>query len=481
MRAPFRKRRPPVSKSKPKTARKPRKNRPSAPRLINPNTAGIDVGAEECFVAVPPDRDPQPVRHFLCFTEDLHALARWLKTCGITSVAMESTGVYWIPVCQILETYGLEICLVNARHVKNLPGRKSDVQDCQWLQQLHSYGLLAASFRPSDQICVLRSYWRHRARLIQYAGAHIQHLQKALVQMNLQLHRVVSDVTGVTGLRIIRAILAGQRDPQELAALRDFRIKASAQTIAKALVGDYRSEHLFALRHALELYDFYSAKIKECDREVEAYLGTIDSRVDPIVTPMPPSTRTNKSKKPQGNQAIFDLRTEVYRISGVDFTQLEGFDALTVQTVLSEVGLDPSRFPTCKRFTSWLCLCPDNRITGGRIKSSRTRPSANRAARAFGLAAQSLSHSQGPLGSCYRRLKSRLGAPKAITAMAHKLARIFYRLWSDPAAYNPQWLFYYEKKNEERTLRYLQKKARSMGYDLVERAASGTHVTTEVS
>ncbi len=470
-----------MSKSKPKSQRKPRKNRPSSPRLINPNTAGIDIGAEECFVAVPAERDPQPVRRFLCFTEDLHALARWLKACGVTSVAMESTGVYWIPVCQILETYGLDICLVNARHVKNLPGRKSDVQDCQWLQELHSYGLLAASFRPADQICVLRSYWRHRARLIQYAGAHIQHIQKALVQMNLQLHRVVSDVTGVTGLRIIRALLAGQRDPQRLAALRDFRIKASEETIAKALVGDYRPEHLFALGQALELYDFYSAKIDECDCQVEAYLQKMDSRVDPRIVPMPPSTRTSKSKKPQRNQAIFDLRTEVYRISGVDFTQIEGLDSLTVQTVLSEIGLDPSRFPTSKRFTSWLCLCPDNRITGGRIKSSRTRPSANRAARAFRLAAQSLSNSHGPLGSSYRRLKSRLGAPMAITAAAHKLARIFYRLWSDPAAYDPARLAYYEKKNEERTLRYLQKKARSMGYELVARPTSGTPVTTEVS
>ena len=470
-----------MSQSKPKSLAKLRQNRRSAPRLLNPDAAGIDIGAEECFVAVPPDRDPQPVRRFLCFTEDLHALARWLKACAVTSVAMESTGVYWIPVCQILETYGLEICLVNARHVKNLPGRKSDVQDSEWLQQLHSYGLLAASFRPADQICVLRSYWRHRARLIQYAGAHIQHIQKALVQMNLQLHRVVSDVTGVTGLRIIRAILAGRRDPRELAALRDFRIKASEETIAKALVGDYRPEHLFALRQALELYDFYSAKIEECDRQVEAYLQQIDSRVDPRQVPIPASTRTSRSKKPQRNQTTFDLRTEMYRISGVDFTQIEGFDALTVQTVLSEVGLDPGRFPTSRRFTSWLCLCPDNRITGGRVKSSKTRPSANRAARAFRLAAQSLSHSQGPLGSSYRRLKSRLGAPKAITAMAHKLARIFYRLWSDPATYDPARLDYYERKNEERTLRYLEKKARSMGYELVAKPVPGTPVTTEVS
>ncbi len=470
-----------MSKSKSKSQRKPRKNRPAAPRLINPNTAGIDIGAEELFVAVPADRDPDPVRRFLCFTEDLHALARWLVACGVTSVAMESTGVYWIPVAQILEPYGLEICLVNAHHVKNLPGRKSDVQDCQWLQKLHSYGLLAASFRPADQICVLRSYWRHRARLIQYAGAHIQHMQKALVQMNLQLHHVISDVTGVTGLRIIRALLAGERDPQRLAALRDFRIKASRETIAKALVGDYRPEHLFALRQAVELYDFYAAKIDECDQQVQAYLQSMDSRVDPALVPMPPSTRTNKSKKPQRNETFFDLRLEMYRVTGVDFTQIEGFDALTIQTVLSEIGLDPSRFPTCKRFTSWLCLCPDNRVTGGKIKSSKTRPSANRAARAFRLAAQSLSNSQGPLGCFYRRMRARLGAPEAITATAHKLARIFYRLWSDPGSYDPTRLDYYEKQNQERTVRYLEKKARSLGYELVPQGASGSPATTAVS
>jgi len=470
-----------VSKSKSKSSRKPGKNRPAAPRRINPNTAGIDIGAEELFVAVPADRDPDPVRRFLGFTEDLHALARWLVACGVTSVAMESTGVYWIPVAHILEPYGLDICLVNAHHVKNLPGRKSDVQDCQWLQELHSYGLLAASFRPADQICVLRSYWRHRARLIQYAGAHIQHMQKALVQMNLQLHRVISDVTGVTGLRIIRAILTGERDPQRLAALRDFRIKASAQTIAKALVGDYRPEHLFALRQAVELYDVYAARIDECDQQVQAYLKSMDSRVDPAVVPMPPSTRTNRSKKPQRNEPFFDLRLEMYRVTGVDFTQIEGFDALTIQTVISEIGLDPSRFPTCKRFTSWLCLCPDNRITGGKIKSSKTRPSANRAARAFRLAAQSLSNSQGPLGCFYRRIKARIGAPEAITATAHKLARIFYRLWSDPASYDPTRLDYYEKKNQERTIRYLEKKARSLGYELVPQGASGSPATTAVS
>ncbi len=394
---------------------------------------------------------------------------------------MESTGVYWIPVAQILEPYGLQICLVNAHHVKNLPGRKSDVQDCQWLQELHCYGLLAASFRPADQICVLRSYWRHRARLIQYAGAHIQHMQKALVQMNLQLHRVISDVTGVTGLRIIRALLAGERDPQRLADLRDFRIKASRETIAKALVGDYRPEHLFALRQAVELYDFYAARIDECDQQVQAYLQSMDSRVDPALVPMPPSTRTNKSKKPQRNEPFFDLRLEMYRVTGVDFTQIEGFDALTIQTVLSEIGLDPSRFPTCKRFTSWLCLCPDNRVTGGKIKSSKTRPSANRAARAFRLAAQSLSNSQGPLGCFYRRMKARIGAPEAITATAHKLARIFYRLWSDPGSYDPTRLDYYEKKNQERTIRYLEKKARSLGYELVPRSASATPATTAVS
>ncbi len=416
-------------------------------------------------MAVPADRDETPVRSFGCFTEDLHALAHWLQACGIDTVAMESTGVYWVPLFQILEGYGFEVYLVNARHVKNVPGRKTDVLDCQWLQQLHSFGLLSASFRPEDDICVLRSYWRHRNNLIRYAAAHVQHMQKALEQMNVQLHKVISDITGVTGLRIIEAILDGERDRQKLAALKDHRIKSSADRIAKALEGDYRQEHLFALRQALETYRFYQQQIALCDQQIETYISGLDDRVDVTQTPLPPLK--SGRKKPSRNQPAFDLRTHLYRISGVDFTRVEGLNVLTVQTILSEVGLDASKFSTQKHFTSWLGVCPDNRITGGKIKSSKTRPVKNRAADAFRIAAQAVANSSGPIGSFYRRMRARIGPAEANTATAHKLARIFYRLWTEPEAYDPSLLEHHEQQHTQRTINYLRKKARALGFGLV--------------
>ena len=397
--------------------------------MINKDAAGIDIGSGEHWVAVPEDRDEEPVRSFGCFTADLHAMARWLKACGITTVAMESTGVYWIPCYQILEEHGFEVKLVNARHVKNVPGRKSDVEDCQWLQRLHTYGLLSGSFRPDDQMCVLRSYWRHRANLVRYASDHIQHMQKALTQMNLHLHKVLSEITGVTGMNIIRAILEGERDREKLALMRERGVKNTPDAIAKALEGDYRQEHLFALKQAVELYDFYHRQIEACDREIERYLHTFEAKVDPVQNPLP----KQKRKKQMRYQSFVDLRTELYRVSGIDFTQMPGLDVLTVQTILSEVGLDPGKFPTEKRFVSWLGLCPNNRITGGQIKSTKTRKTANRAANAFRMAAQSLANSNTGLGGFYRRIRARLGAPKAITATAHKLARIFYRMWTTGA------------------------------------------------
>jgi len=436
--------------------------RKAVQEVIHPNAAGIDVGAEQSYVAVPADRDETPIRSFGCFTEDLHNLARWLEACGIDTVAMESTGVYWVSLFQILEGYGFEVYLVNARHVKSVPGRKTDVLDCQWLQQLHSFGLLAASFRPEDDICVLRSYWRHRDTLVRYAAAHVQQMQKALEQMNVQLHKVISDITGVTGLRIIEAILEGERDRQKLAALKDHRIRSSTDRIAKALEGDYRQEHLFALRQALETYRFYQQQIAACDQQIETCLGGLDSRVDMTQTPLPPPT-SGRNK----NQPTFDLRTHLYRISGVDFTQIEGLNVLTVQTILSEVGRDASKFPTQKHFTSWLGLCPDNRITGGTIKSSKTRKGKNRAAAAFRIAAQAVAHSAGPIGSFYRRMRARIGPAEANTATAHKLARIFYRLWTDPEAYDPSLLEHHEQLHAQRTINYIRKKARSLGFELV--------------
>lgn len=426
--------------------------------MIQPDAAGIDIGSREHWVAVPEDRDERSVRRFGCFTADLYALADWLKRCGVEMVAMESTGVYWIPLYQILEERGFEVKLVNAHHVKNVPGRKSDVQDCRWLQRLHSYGLLSGSFRPEAQVCVLRSYLRQRDNLIRYASAHIQHMQKALTEMNLHLHKVLSDITGVTGMRIVRAILEGQRNPVALAAMRDGRVKSSAAEIAKALEGDYRPEHLFVLRQAVELYDIYHEKIASCDREIEAVLSAFEARSPG--SPCPPA----KPRKRRKNEPYFDLRSHLFRVTGVDFTQIKGLDTSTVQTILSEVGLDPSRFPSEKHFCSWMGLCPDNRITGGKIKKRSTRKVTNRAADAFRLAAQSVANSLSALGGYYRRMKARLGSPKAITATAHKLARLFYRLWKTGDAYQDPGLDYYEKRYQERLLSNMKRKAKELGF-----------------
>ena len=433
---------------------------PSFP-IINPNAAGIDIGSGEHWVAVPEDRDGQPVRKFFCFTEDLYAMAAWLKKCKIETVAMESTGVYWIPLFQILETQGFQVKLVNAKQVKNVPGRKTDVLDCQWLQRLHTYGLLSGSFRPSDEICVLRSYWRQRSTLVQYLNSHIQHMQKALTQMNIQLHKVISDITGLTGMSIIKAILKGERDPVKLAQMKDYRIRSTKETIAKALEGDYRQEHIFSLKQAVELYDFYQQQIQACDREIESYLSRLEG-IDITSKPIPTSKRRNS--KPKGNQPDFDLRTHLYRISGVDFTQIDGLDVLNVQTILSEVGLNPDAFPTVKHFTSWLGICPNNRITGGRIKSSATRKVVNRAAGAFRMAAYTLSNSSSALGAFYRRIRARLGSPKAITATAHKIARIFYQMWKYGTPYKDLGADYYEQRYKERVISNIKKKAKQIGY-----------------
>lgn len=433
--------------------------------LLNGDAAGIDLGAEYHWVSVPTDRDAESVRRFGCFTADLYAMARWLQACGIKTVAMEATGVYWIPVFQILETEGFEVKLVNARHVKTVPGRKSDVLDCQWLQQLHSYGLLAGSFRPADQVCVLRSYIRQRDTLIKSASAHIQRMQKALIQMNVQLHRVISDISGTTGLAIIRAIVAGERDLHKLAALKDFRAHASIDEIAAALQGDYRPELVFVLQQELHLYEVFQAQIAACDGQIEHCLSQFADRVDVSTTPLPPAKR--RGKKQPGNAPHFDLRTHLYRISGVDFTQIDGVGGLTVLTLLSELGLDPSRFPTSKHFVSWLGLCPGSRITGGRRKSSKTRPVANRVATALRMAAQTLVRSHSALGAFYRRMQARLGAPKAITAAAHKLARIFYRLWTSGGTYVDPGTSAYEHQHRERVVNNLKKKAQALGFDLI--------------
>lgn len=435
--------------------------------ILRPHAAGIDIGATELYVCVPLDRDPQPIRHFGTFTEDLFAVATWLTQCGATTVAMESTGVYWIPWCQILETRGVAVCLVNARHVKNVPGRKTDVQDCQWLQYLHSVGLLRGSFRPPETVCAVRSLLRHRDALVQLAATHTQHLQKALTQMNLQIHHVLSDITGVTGLAILDALLAGERDPQLLARHRDRRIKASPETIAKALVGDYRAEHLFTLRQSLDGYRHTQRLIAACDGEVRARLGAFASQIDPAVSPLPAAPRPRRKARGPAPAPGFDLRTELYRVLGTDLTQVPGLQTPTVHTLFAELGADLSAFPSGAHFASWLGLCPDNRISGGKVLSVKTRHVKHRVALALRLAAQSLSRSQSSLGGFFRRLRAKLGAPKAITATAHKLARIVYHLITTRQPYAESRLAAAEADHQRRTESRLRAQARMLGFHLV--------------
>jgi transposase len=428
-----------------------------------PNAAGIDVGSTEMYVAVPADRDSQSVRRFSTFTNDLWRLADWLQHCGVTSVAMESTGVYWIPLFQILEDRGFRVCLVNARHVKNVPGRKSDVIDCQWLQYIHSVGLLRASHRPAQSICAIRSVWRHRETLVQIAAVHIQHIQKALDQMNLQLHHVISDITGTTGLRIIDAILAGERDPERLANLRDSRIKASNQTISDALVGDYRPEHLFTLRQSLQAYRQYQDWIADCDREIEQQLSRVQSNIDVTQSPL---SKPKDRHKPRRNEPRFDLRTNLYRIFGVDLTQVPGISSLTAHMLFTEVGSDFSKFPNAAAFASWLGLCPDNRISGGKILSVRTRRVVSRLAIALRMAAQSLHRSQSYLGQYFRRMRARLGTPAAITAAAHKLARVLYHLITTRQPYDESIFAVIEQRAHQRQFLMLKKRATALGFEL---------------
>jgi len=449
-----------MPKSVPKRARRDQAL-PTALQRINLNAAGIDVGGASHYVAVPEDRDDQPVREFAAFTGDLYRMADWLKACGIETVAMESTGVYWIPVFQVLEERGFEVKLVDARQLKRVPGRKSDVADCQWLQQLHTFGLLAGAFRPDNQVCVLRSYMRQRAMLASYASQHVQHMQKALVQMNLQLQLVIDDITGATGMRIIRAVLAGERDPHRLAALRDGRCKNSAATIAKALRGDWREEHLFALAQAVELVDAYQAKIAACDERIQAHLQTFADRSDGQSLPPGPPPRADR------HDLSFDATAELYRLTGVDLTAVSGLQAHTVLKVLSETGLDMTKWPTSKQFGSWLGLAPNNRVSGGKVLSRRTLPSANRAAAALRVAAQALHHSKSALGAFLRRKAAQAGMPKAITATAYKLARIIYSMLTEGTAFVEHGQDYYERHYHARILKNLTRRATELGYSLV--------------
>jgi transposase len=449
--------------------------------VMHPHAAGIDVGNSAHYVAVRPDRDADSVRRFECFTAELHRLADWLQHCGVTTVAMQSTGVYWIPLYEILDARGFEVYLVNARHTRNLPGRKTDVQESQWLLKLHTYGLLRNSFHPPAAIRVARTFWRQRGNHVQAVSTCIQRMQKALTQMNIQLANVISDLSGWTGQRIVRAILAGERDPEKLAALRHPGIHATPETIAKSLEGTWQPDLLFVLQQEVAMYDTYQQRIAECDQQLEQHLkgfadkvADTDSAGDPAATTPRDKLRAGpKRRRKAGSHAPqFDLGRELHRISGVDLTRIDGIDVGVAQTLISEVGLDMTRWKTEANFASWLGLCPDNRISGDRVLRRGTRHVVNRAATALRLAATTLLRSQSYLGAQYRRLRARLGAPKAITAMAHKLARLVYRMLTWGHEYVDKGLQYYEDRHREQQVQLLKKKAAKLGLHIAEPTAA---------
>ncbi len=426
--------------------------------LTHPNAAGIDIGSASHFVAVPADRDDEPVREFKSFTVNLNGLADWLEACEIDTVAMESTGVYWIPLYELLESRGLTVYLVNARHVKNVSGRKSDVLDCQWLQQLMSFGLLSGAFRPKDEICALRAISRQRDMLIRYQARHVQHMQKALAQMNVQLANVISDIVGETGQKIVRAIIDGERDGHILANLKSNRIRASKDEIEKSLVGNWREEHLFALKQAMLLYDAYSERLNECDRQLETMLAALQVHKVEI--------REKKRRSNVKNSPKFDLRAHLIGMCGVDLTRIGGIEVTTAMKVLSEVGADMSRFKSAKQFASWLGLCPGTKISGGKMLSGTSKRTANRAAQALRMAAVSLKSSQSALGAYYRRLCGRLDKAKAITATAHKLARLIYTMLTKGTEYVDKGQDYYEERYRQRVLHHLTVRAQKLGFNL---------------
>ena len=461
--------------------------RPLAPTvrlpLMQPHAAGIDVGALEHWVCVPEDSvspGEVNVRSFRTFNRDLDELVDWLKACGIQSVAAEATGVYWVPLAQKLAGAGIELVLVNARHVKNVPGRKSDVRDCQWLKQLHSYGLLRGSFRPSQDICRLRSLMRHRDNLVASAGREVRHMQKALQQMNVHLHHAVSDLVGETGLRIVEAILAGERDPQKLVELRDKQCsRTTIGEMEKALQGDWRAEHLFTLRQGLESYRHFLRQIAECDGQVEQALAevVIPELVAPAeVAPPNPAPRALVKRRPKrfvarkaGTGLKRDLTAELKRICGVDLTRISGLNVLSVLIILSEIGLDMSRWRNARAFCSWLGLCPGNKISGGKVLDSRTVHVVNRVAILLRTVAPSIGKTDTWLGIFHRRMRARLGPAGANTATARKLAALVYHLLrykEEPL--DIDCLLLMEKFRKHRLTR-LQKQAQELGFELIEK------------
>ena len=431
---------------------------------VHPNAAGLDIGSEEIVVAVPPDRDPQPVRVFQTFTADLHALVAWLVACGIDTVALESTGVFWIPIYELLEAAGIVPDLVNARHVKTVPGRKTDWNDAQWLQKLHALGLLHGSFRPDAEIRTLRTLARYRSELVERRAPHINHMIQALKHMNIQLNLVLSDITGVSGLAMLRAIIAGERDAERLAEFRQPGCKHSVAEIVKALTGTWDDAQIFILTQSVELFDYYSTKLEACDGQLEQQYQAMESRweKDAPLPDLPPAKGESKSK----NAMSFNARAQIARVIGVDLVAVMGLSAITVQTIISEIGTDMERFPTVKHFCSWLGLAPHNDISGGKVLRSRTMNVHSRANQAFRQAAHSVTRAHSSIGAYYRAMRTWLGPRQAIVATAHKIARTVYHLLKTHQPYREETAAEYDRKRRERELKHLARRAQKLGYSL---------------
>ena len=439
-----------------------KQSKPAGLPIVHDRAAGIDIGSRFHVVAVSPELSDQPVQTFQAFTSDLQRMADWLLVTGVKTVAMESTGVYWVAAYEVLESRGLEVILANAREARAVPGRKSDVNDAQWLQRLHACGLLRASFRPASDIAALRAYLRSRERHLDYAAAHIQHMQKALTFMNLQLHHVISDVTGATGMRIIRAIVAGERDPDKLALMRDRGCKASIETVRAALVGHYQPEHVFALTQALALYDFYQKCVGECDARIEQVLATLNAERQMPEAPLPKPRHRTK----QPNAVNFDVRTAMYQLAGTDLTQIHGIGPFLALRLVAECGTDLSRWPTAKHFTSWLTLSPGCKISGGKVLSAHTRKTSNRLTVALRLAATTVGRTNTALGAFYRRLAARIGNAKAVTATARKIAILFYNAMRFGMDYRDPGADHYEQQYRERVVKQLHRRAAQFGFTL---------------
>jgi transposase len=439
--------------------------------VVHPDAAGIDIGNESHYVAVPPTRDSQPVRRFGCTTTELKAMADWLKQCRIRTVAMQSTGVYGMAVFDILEGAGFEVYLVNARETKNLPGRKSDLQESQWLMKLHTYGLLRNSFRPPQEIRTMRTYWRQRNDLVRAAGRHIQRMQKALTQMNIQLANVLSDISGMTGQAIIKAILAGERDPHQLAAFRNGRVKASKEEIARSLEGNWQEDLLFVLKQEQDGYDFCQQQMAECDRQLQKYLQQREDRTQGASLPEE-KRKVRLQNKKRSNKPQFNLRAELFRMTGTDLTQIDSIDVRTAMTILSEAGWDMNKWKSEHHFVSWLRLCPDNKISGNRIIGKGRLATNNRATIALKMAASTLRRSDTYLGAQFRRLRTKLGTPAAIKAMAAKLARLVYRMLRYGMQYVDQGAEFYQDQNRKLQIKSLKWKAAKLGFQIIQTPAA---------